>query len=339
MNQSPASTRNTCIRALYSLAALRQFSRQSRRVRETRSPSLELITPAARTAETAPLLLLPGSYNPPTTAHLALARASLQTMPQASLSLVLGTTIINKEGTERATLLDRLVLLDQIARRTGKLGVFLTNQGLFVEQAKAARAAFPRASEILFVVGYDKIEQIFDARYYEDRDAALTELFALASFLVAPRAGHEAADVAALLRQPGNQQFQELVRVLPFPGDYREVSSSQIRAALAAQQANQTNLKTSPLAELLPPEALTFALETGCYSPPQPNASGERIDRYELRTTLIMRALALPEAEQDAIDLQQLFRLATSATATGQKLRQWLSQPEAAQSPHNLLLF
>ncbi len=335
MNRTPAPTGHPSLQAFYSLAALRQRARQIARLRAAETPGLEIVTPAPRAAVTAPLLLLPGSYNPPTTAHLALAQTTLQAIPQASLALVLGTTIINKEQTERATLLDRTLLLDQIARRTGQMGVFLTNQGLYVEQAKAARAAFPRASEIVFVVGYDKIEQIFDPRYYHDRDAALKDLFALASFLVAPRATHAAADVAALLRQPGNQQFQDRVQVLPFPGDYRDIASSEIRAAFLAHPADAS---AASLAALLPPEALLFALETGCYAPPQPS-DGEIIDRYALRTALVERALALPEADQTMLDLRQLFELATSATPQGQRLRQWLRQPAAAQAPQNLLLF
>ena len=38
------------------------------------------------------------------------------------------------------------------------------------------------------IYGYDKVVQIFDPRYYDDRDAALDRLFALSSLLVAPRA-------------------------------------------------------------------------------------------------------------------------------------------------------
>jgi hypothetical protein len=214
--------------------------------------------------------------------------------------------------------------------------VLVTNQGLYVGQALAARAAFPSASKLVFVVGYDKIAQIFDARYYQDRDAALHDLFALASFLVAPRAEHEAADVATLLRQPENQPFQAGVRVLALPMEYREVASSQIRAAFADAPAD---VAAASLADLLPPEALAFALETGCYSPPQLLPNGEMLDRYTMRTTLIERALALPEAAQAALDLQRLFRLAISASAEGQALCQWLSRPESALTPQGLLQF
>jgi nicotinic acid mononucleotide adenylyltransferase len=280
--------------------------------------------------------VLAGSYNPPTSAHLALADASLQALPRASLFLSLGTTIIDKEHTERATLLDRVALLDLLVRRQRHTGVLLTNRGLYVDQAKAMRAAFPRASEVVFVVGFDKIEQIFDARYYQDRDKALTELFALARFLVAPRANHEAADIAALLSQPGNQQFQAAVLVLPFADDYRGVASSQIRAAF---QTQPPALAASSLAALLPPQALAFAVETGCYSPPQPLANGEVIDCYGLRTALIECALALPASAQEMLDLRRLFEFATSPSDEGQRLRRWLGKPEAARSPQDLLFF
>ncbi len=321
---------------LYAIDALRRYARQIAQIRARPAPCIEITTPIARAAARAALLVVPGSYNPPTTAHLALAESALRALPQARLYLSLGTTIINKEQTERATLLDRVALLDEIARRRPQMGVLLTNQGLYVEQARAIRAAFPRASEIVFVVGFDKIEQIFDARYYQDRDAALAELFALARFLVAPRANHEAADIAALLRQPENQPFQAAVQVLPFPEGYRAVASSQIRAAF---QTNPPAQAISSLAALLPPEALAFALETGCYAPPQPLANGEIVDRYALRATLIERALALPEDQQATLDLRGLLALAISPSDQGQRLRRWLSQPEAAQTTQDLLLF
>jgi nicotinamide-nucleotide adenylyltransferase len=336
MALSALPSHSAFIEALYTVPALRRYTAQITRIREAEKPDIEIITPSENTAETAPLLVLPGSYNPPTTAHLALAEASLQAIPGAHLSLALGTTITDKEQTERATLIDRLLLLDQIARRIGRLGVLLTNRGLYVEQAEALHAAFPHAIDLCFVVGFDKIEQIFDARYYQDRDAALRQLFSLARLLVAPRANHEAADIAALMNRPDNQPFQASVQVLSLPVDYRSIASSQIRAAL---QANPSDLAASPLAQFLPPEALAFCIETGCYLPAQALPGGEIIDRYGIRTTLIARALALPEAEQSAIDLRRLFHLATSDTNEGHRLRRWLDQPEAGISPRDLCAF
>jgi nicotinamide-nucleotide adenylyltransferase len=320
--------------ALYDLATLRRLDEQIIQVSTTTEPRSTIVAaPHGATTNTRPLLLLPGAFNPPTIAHLALARASLHAVPGARFFFTLGTTTLNKEQIERASLLDRLLLLDQSARRTGDLGVLLTNQGLYVEQAAAARTAFPTTSDLFFVVGYDKIEQIFDAHYYQDRDAALRELFSLAQLLVAPRAGHEAADIAALLNRPENHPFQAAIRLIPLPDDYRQVSSSQIRAML---QIPPSNLAASPLADLLPPEALIFCHETGCYAPPEHLPDGEMIDRYALRTALIMRVLALPPPEQAAINLHRIFALALSQSEQGRKLRRWLGEPPTAVLPFDL---
>lgn len=320
--------------ALYDLATLRRLDDLLVRVSTATEPrSTVVVAPSAAATDAGPLLLLPGAFNPPTSAHLALARSSLHAVPGARFFFTLGTTILNKEQTERASLLDRLLLLDQIARRVGDLGVLLTNRGLYVEQAAAAQTAFPQAPDLFFVVGYDKIEQIFDAHYYQDRDAALRELFSLAQLLVAPRAGHEATDVAALLDRPENQPFRAAIRLLPLSTEYRQVSSSQIRAML---QAPPSDLVASPLADLLPPETLTFYRETGCYSPPEQIPDGEAIDRYALRTALIVRVLALPPLEQATINLQRLFALALSQSEQGRQLRYWLAEPPTAAPPFAL---
>ena len=333
MTQPVFPSAETFLAALYDLALLRRLSELIAESRETSQPQSKVVTASAARLRSGPLLLMPGAFNPPTIAHLELAQESLRSAPDAQLYFSLGTTTINKEQTERAMLLDRLLLLDQIARRGGNLGVLLTNRGLYVEQAIAAHAAFPEATDLYFVVGYDKIEQIFDARYYHDRDAALTELFSLAKLLVAPRASHEAADLDRLLNRPENRPFRAAIQLIPFPVDYRSISSSQIRAAF---QASADALSIPQLAGLLPPEALAFALETGCYSPPATLPSGETIDRYAIRVALLDRILALPLSDQTSIHLRSLFALAVSDSERGRALRRWLSQPASTPPPFDL---
>jgi nicotinic acid mononucleotide adenylyltransferase len=330
LTQPVGPSAETFKEALYDLALLRRLSRYITEIREAGQPQSKAVTTPAGNLSKGPLLLLPGAFNPPTMAHLALALASLRAIPGAQLSFTLGTTTINKEQTERAILLDRLLLLDQIARRVGNLGVMLTNRGLYVEQAAAARAAFPQMTDLYFVVGYDKIEQIFDARYYHDRDAALTALFSLAKLLVAPRASHEEADVNRLLNRPENRAFQGAIRLIPFPVEYRDIASSQVRAAF---QNPTLGLAALRLAELLPPESLAFALETGCYAPPTTLPSGKTLDRYAIRAALLERILVLPSIDQSHIDFHKLFALATSDNERGRALRRWLSQSETAPPP------
>lgn len=333
MTQPVLPSAETFLAALYNLALLRRLSGDIAEMSQTSRPQSNAITAPVGRLRTGALLLLPGAFNPPTSAHLELAQESLRAVPGAQLYFTLGTTTINKEQTERATLLDRLLLLDQMVRRFDNLGVLLTNRGLYVEQANAARAAFPQATHLYFVVGYDKIEQIFDARYYHDRDAALNELFALAKLLVAPRASHEAADLSRLLNHPENHQFQSAIQPIPFPADYRGIASSQVRTTF---QASTDALSISQLVELLPPESLAFALETGCYSPPASLPSGESLDRYALRVSLLNRILALPTSDQASIHFRELFALAVSASERGRALRRWLTGPATIPPPFDL---
>src|SRR5689334_21736045 len=148
------------------------------------------------------IIVFTASFNPPTLAHLALlkeaqryARAHAPMQVFAAMS----KHIVDKEAVERPLLADRLLLLsDILRRRLPHAGILLFNRGLYVEQAQAIRASFPGVRRILLLVGFDKIVQILDPRYYDDRDVALAELFKLAELLVAPRGTSGQAELNAL---------------------------------------------------------------------------------------------------------------------------------------------
>ena len=176
------------------------------------------------------LVALAGSFNPPHLVHLALLRAALDATGAGGASagvFVLSVRTVDKEQPSGLLLEDRLWLLCRLAcalqREMGaegapqhgapRIGVVVTNRGLYVDQADALRrlapgggrgagpqAGWPGGGRIDFVTGHDKIVQILDPRYYDDREAALRRLFGQAAFLVAPRDEHSSADLAALLR-------------------------------------------------------------------------------------------------------------------------------------------
>lgn len=171
--------------------------------------------------------LLPGSFNPPTQAHLALARAGREAGLDAVV-YVLSKRTIDKEQVTGIPLADRLELLRRLAEPRGD-GVGFVNRGLYVEQAAALRRVLPGARDLVFLVGFDKIVQILDPRYYEDRDAALAELFERASFMVAPRGTADEDDLAELLERPPNRRFAERVRGLALSAEHREASSTRVR--------------------------------------------------------------------------------------------------------------
>ncbi|HEV7215203.1 MAG TPA: nicotinate-nicotinamide nucleotide adenylyltransferase [Chloroflexota bacterium] len=181
------------------------------------------------------LAVMSGSFNPPTQAHLGLAQAALATGQFDRLLLAMAVRTINKEQIVGATLEERCAMLAALVRDEPRLAVLATNRGLYVEQAQAIQASFA-PSDLAVIVGFDKIVQILDPRYYADRDAAMRDLFARARFLVAPRDGGGRGEIDALFRLPENRRFAGRVQFLPISNleeQTQRLSSTQVRALLA----------------------------------------------------------------------------------------------------------
>ncbi|GER81739.1 hypothetical protein KTAU_03770 [Thermogemmatispora aurantia] len=218
------------------------------------------------------IIVFPSSFNPPTTAHLSLLhKAQEQGGGDVMVYAAMSKQIVDKEHVERPTLLDRLVLLQQILQHElPGVGLLLFNRGLYVEQAEAVQHSFPKVSRLTFLVGFDKIVQIFDPRYYSDRDVALRQLFRLAHLLVAPRGSNGEEELRALLARPENRQFAEAVQALPFDPAYRDISSTRVRQNPTAHARD------------VPPEVLRFIQETHAYEAPAvPGAGAGASDPYE----------------------------------------------------------
>jgi nicotinamide-nucleotide adenylyltransferase len=225
------------------------------------------------------IIVFPGSFNPPTTAHLALLKQARQFGRLHGGMLVyaaMSKRTTDKETVERPLLVDRILLLDTVLHNHLRhIGILLFNRGLYVEQAEAIRSQYPDVGKLYFLLGFDKIVQIFDARYYENRDKALRELFALADILVAPRAGAGPAELSALLAQPENAPFAAHVHALPLDASYRDISSSRVRQSLAAHEQD------------MPPEVRRFVRDTQAYASPVRSADGSIADVYGERAEAI----------------------------------------------------
>ncbi len=222
------------------------------------------------------VIVFPSSFNPPTTAHLALLHQAQQFANQKDLSAytyaAMSRQIIDKECVQRPLLLDRLVLLENVLRRHApSTAIMLFNRGLYVEQAKALHSSFPQVTKLTFLVGFDKIVQIFDPRYYANRDVALIDLFSRADILVAPRGEAGADELNQLLRAPENRSFARHVHALPLDPVYRAVSSSSIRHDPITHY------------EEVPGEVQQFIQETHTYDLPHQQADSEGPDLYEER--------------------------------------------------------
>ncbi len=228
------------------------------------------------------IIVFPGSFNPLTIAHLAMLKQARQFARQQIVSsttkrtmhlyAALSKRIVDKERVERPTLLDRIMLTETLLRhRLPHAGIMLFNRGLYVEQAEAVRSCFPRVKKLFFLLGFDKIVQILDPRYYEDRDAALEQLFGVAQLLVAPRGKDGIDALKSLLEQPHNQHFARFIVALPLGKAYRDISSSRIR-----QYGDEYHGD-------VPREVRRFMLESRAYAPPLRLTNGTRIDYYEER--------------------------------------------------------
>jgi nicotinic acid mononucleotide adenylyltransferase len=238
--------------------------------------AVQVCGPSVRAARR--LVAVAGSFNPPHVAHFALLDAGIADCDAGAGAFVLSVRTVDKERPTGMLLEDRLWLLcHDLAAAAGTAGAprgcVATNRGLYVEQAAALRALCPPLDDLVFVVGYDKIVQIFDPRYYVDRERALDALFAAARFLVAPRDSSTNRDLAALLDVPENRRYAARVTPLAIDAALASVSSSAVRDAAPGTGASWVSTPVR-----------AFIDESGCY------ASGDAGRGYAGRSAALAAA-------------------------------------------------
>jgi len=132
----------------------------------------------------------PGSFNPPTTAHLAISYAARRTHRLDVVVWSVSTIALAKEAVTRPLLEDRIKVLDEVASGLDWLEIVTTEAQLLVDIA----AGFD-----VLIMGADKWHQIQDIIFYDNdpgkRDAAMRALPAVA---VAPRPPLEVPPASAL---------------------------------------------------------------------------------------------------------------------------------------------
>jgi hypothetical protein len=171
----------------------------------------------------------PGSFNPPTLAHLAIADAARRRYRLERVDLVVSRRALEKEHVERPLLSHRLEVLEAVCRRLRWLGARTTEAQLLVDIAEGYD---------VLVLGADKWHQVLDPRYYGGseaaRDAAVARLPALA---IAPRPP---------LAVPDEHRLEVAAR-------WGDVSSTRARAGDVG---------------VMVPEAAEFDRQTGAWTEP-----------------------------------------------------------------------
>jgi nicotinate-nucleotide adenylyltransferase len=162
--------------------------------------------------------VFPGSFNPPTVAHLALARAALHAVDE--VLFVLPRTFPHKPY--RDTTLEQRVDLLEAALTDSRYSIAVADGGLFIEIARECRAAYGEAARLSFLCGRDAAERIAGWDY--GRPGAWEEMLREFDLLVAPRGGEY---------RPVPTQLASFPEIAVHP-DCDAVSSTEVRRRLAA---------------------------------------------------------------------------------------------------------
>lgn len=254
--------------------------------------------------------VLSGSFNPPTVAHIELGLRAKESFRLDHVLFLIGRVTIDKPQNEGLAAEDRLVLLSFLARGLGWASVAAANRGLYFEQAVALRAALGTKRKIFFVVGMDKVAQILDPRYYENREEALVKLFIEARLIAASRGSSEENELRELLERKENENYADRVYFLQMPDKTKGLASSAIRARIARGDI--------PVDEL-PDVVGRFISETEAYR------SG-----YEMRRRLLDKLYELGGWAEQGADFRKLLTLVNEATEKGRTLRRLLEGPQVS---------
>jgi nicotinate-nucleotide adenylyltransferase len=185
-----------------------------------------------RRAEACPQALgvLPAAFNPPTLAHLALARAALATADE--VLFVLPREFPHKPY-EGATFQQRIEMLLAATRSEPRFSIAASNGGLFAEIAAECRESYGEDIRLLFLCGRDAAERIVTWDYGETD--AFRQMIARFELLVAPRDGH----------YDPPPDIQHRIRILEIAEDISLISASEVRDRLR---------RAAPWEHLVPPE-------------------------------------------------------------------------------------
>lgn len=130
----------------------------------------------------------PGTFDPPTIAHLAIASAAREQCRLDLIDLVVNRQPLGKGAV--SSLANRVAMLEAIAESRSWLRVVVTDHRHLADIA---------AGYDVLVLGADKWTQVIDATFYDSeahRDDAVARLPQLA---VAPRGGHAVPDGGVVL--------------------------------------------------------------------------------------------------------------------------------------------
>lgn len=147
----------------------------------------------------------PGSFNPPTIAHIEIAQTAREHHRLERVDLAVSTVTLGKEPVQRPSFDERVAVIEASLAPIEGLGLVVTDHQLIADIANGYDVV---------VMGADKWAQVNDVGWYLDQAACDAALAALPTLALAPRSGF---DIPA----------EHALPVDPF---LLEISSSAVRA-------------------------------------------------------------------------------------------------------------
>jgi nicotinate-nucleotide adenylyltransferase len=162
--------------------------------------------------------VLPGTFNPVTVAHLALAEAALSEVDEVLFVL---PRIFPHKDYSGSSFDDRAAMLLAAlgGRKAFSLGA--TERGLFVEIAEECRGAYGDGVRLSFLCGRDAAERIVGWDY--GHAGAIAGMLRQFDLLVAARGGD--------YEPPADLRWA--IRPLPVATKYQEISATEVRGRIA----------------------------------------------------------------------------------------------------------
>jgi nicotinate (nicotinamide) nucleotide adenylyltransferase len=172
--------------------------------------------------------IIPGSFNPPTRAHLCLVKEAMRLISPDEILVLLDLQAMDKRPFG-ATWEERAAMLEILFRENSRVSIGLSNRGLFLDKIELLKKCYPSPIEIVFIVGFDTILRVMDEKYYQYRRISLDRLFEKCRFLVAGRENQEEAAFAELVGRKENKRYRKRISFFNLPKRCSSLSSSLAR--------------------------------------------------------------------------------------------------------------
>jgi nicotinate-nucleotide adenylyltransferase len=161
--------------------------------------------------------ILPGTFNPPTRAHLALGEAALEHVEEV---LFVMPRLLPHKTYEGVALADRLGMVERVVAACPRFSLASAERGLFAEIARECRDAYGPGTALAFICGRDAAERAVEWNY--GRPGAFRQMLDEFELLVAARQGS--------FQIPGGMESR--IRLIQIAGEFEELSASMIRARI-----------------------------------------------------------------------------------------------------------